>query len=655
MCGIAGFIDYRTSDGEDAARHVIEAMCERLAHRGPDGKGTMVEQGGRIAFGHRRLAIIDLSDAGAQPMTSASGRYTVTYNGEIYGFAQLRDVLEERGHSFVGHSDTEVMLAAFDEWGVAAALERVGGMFAFAVLDRKERRLILARDRIGKKPLFFGVSGATVAFGSELKALRAHPSFAEAQVESCSVALFLKYGYVPGPHTIYRGVFKLPAGHLMSLSIDDRPGSAGELLSSAMPYWSLDEVIRRRAGSDVADEAEALDTLERAILRATEERLVADVPVGVLLSGGIDSSLIAAMVQELSPGTAKSFTIRFEDEATNEADVAADIARRLATDHTEMTATAEDAFDILGRLPEIYDDPLSDPSQVPMLLVSQLTRSEVTVALSGDGGDETFGGYRRYFQMDEMQSVAPLMPKAARELVRATPAPVLDPAIGALKALMRSKRLGELSADRLKKLAEVLDHESPMARYLAFVSQWGAADGLAGLKQGSDPLAALAGDAVSDDLREQMMRFDSLTYLPDDILVKVDRASMAFGLEMRAPLLDYRVIEAAWCGPMALRMSGSEGKVALRRLLAKRLPTEVFDRPKKGFGIPINDWLRGPLKDRANQLLSAERLGGIDGVDPKVVARYWNEHQSGRRNWGARLWTVLVYAQWHERWAPANA
>lgn len=657
MCGIAGFLTLEPQ-GRDAALSSLRGMADAITHRGPDGAGYWIDERGRIGLAHRRLAIIDLSEAGAQPMVSASGRYTIVFNGEIYGFLDLRREFEAAGHRFVGHSDTEVLLAAIERDGLEVALDRIGGMFAFAVYDRETRRLAFARDRLGKKPLYIGVANGEIAFGSELKALRRRPAFAAPSVDRGALALYTRYGYIPGAHSVYEGVAKLPAGTFVEIDVDAPPASADALVQSAMYFWRPETVAAAGLQSAIADEETALEALDAELSRAVRERLVSDVPVGVFLSGGIDSSLIAAMTREVSNAPVRTLTIRFDEQGFNEADHAAAIAEHLGTDHRELTATPAAALDVIEHLPDMFDEPMSDPSQIPTYLVSKLARDDVTVVLSGDGGDESFGGYKRYPQMLSFEKLAQRTPKLARSAAAAASAGMYDMALRVAKPVVSGKLASELSGDRLAKLAQILIQPDFRTRFREFITQWGAPEEL--VLGAVEPPSTYRDAVLPDGLDPlgQMMLLDTIAYLNDDVLTKVDRASMAVSLEVRSPLLDYRVVETAWRCPPGLRIGDDGettgvGKVALRRLLARRLPRALYDRPKKGFSVPMNDWLRGPLKERAADLLSEDRLRRDGVFAPAPITKKLQEHLDGSRNWGQHLWTIMVFNQWRDRWMSA--
>ncbi|MGZ5257189.1 MAG: asparagine synthase (glutamine-hydrolyzing), partial [Burkholderiales bacterium] len=586
---------------------VVERMADTLFHRGPDDSGTWIDKDAGIALGHRRLSIIDLSPEGHQPMTSHSGRYVMAYNGEIYNFRELRKELERDGVQWRGHSDTEVMLAAFEAWGVEGALQRFNGMFAFALWDRNEKALHLARDRLGEKPLYYGWAGKTFLFASELKALKAHPAW-RAEIDRNALAAYLRHNYVPAPYSIYTGIAKLPPGHRIKLTAHDTGPVRTE------PYWSLREAAEAGVANplDVDDET-AVEGLDRLLRDAIARRMVADVPVGVFLSGGIDSSTVVALMQAQSSRPVRSFSIGFAEEAYNEARHAKAVAQHLGTDHTELYVTPQQAMSVIPKLPLIYDEPFADSSQIPTFLVSELARKHVAVTLSGDGGDELFCGYVRYFWGRRIWNRIGRLPYRLRTLTAAA-LRSLSPSswnvlFAGMNRLMSSTAVGELTGDRVHKLANVLAVSSPDALYHGLVSHWPQPQSM--VHGSREPLTALTDRtqwARLSDFTQRMMFLDAVTYLPDDILVKVDRASMAVSLEARVPMLDHRVVEFAWRVPLSRKNRNDQGKWLLRQVLYRYVPPALIDRPKMGFGVPIDSWLRGPLRGWAEDLLSEHRL-----------------------------------------------
>ena len=648
MCGLSGFLS--AGGGEAAAmRATAAAMAATLAHRGPDAQDTWVDAAAGIALGHRRLSIIDLSAQGAQPMHSACGRYVVVYNGEIYNHGELRDALARAGAApaWRGHSDTEILLAAIAHWGVANTLERCAGMFALALWDRQQRTLTLARDRAGEKPLYYGWCGAHFLFGSELKALRAHPAW-RGEIDRGALTLFMRYACVPAPYSIYAGIRKLAPGTLLTLPAGAAPGS----LPAPVAYWDAATVAAAGqrtpfAGSD----DEALAELERLLRAAVAGQMVADVPLGAFLSGGIDSSTVVALMQQSSARPVKTFTIGFAEAAYDEAEHAAAVARHLGTEHTELRLSPQDALDVVPRLPQIYDEPFADSSQIPTHLVAQLARRHVAVSLSGDGGDELFGGYTRHAWTGRMwramRPYPPALRAVAAGLVHSLPPAGWDAVFARLAPLLPRVARQSHPGDKMHKAAAVLAAHDAADIYLRLVSQW--PDPAALVAGGAEPpLAAREAAAwrFGEDSAHSQMLLDLAGYLPDDILVKVDRAAMAVSLETRVPLLDHRVIEFAWRLPLALKIRDGAGKWLLRRLLGRLVPPALVERPKTGFGVPLDGWLRGPLKGWAADLLDASRLTREGWLDARPVAQAWREHLSGRYNHQHALWCVLMFESW---------
>jgi asparagine synthase (glutamine-hydrolysing) len=631
VCGITGFVSAPAS--ADELTRVVRGMCDALVHRGPDDAGEWADDGAGVAIGFRRLAIIDLSPAGHQPMISASGRYVATLNGEIYNFEEMRGELRARGVApeFRGHSDTEVMLAAFDAWGVEAAVARFNGMYAIAVWDRETRRLHLVRDRMGVKPLYYGFVGRTFVYGSELKALRRHPGF-DARIDRDALRLYLRFMYVPAPFSIYEGIAKLMPGTILTLD-----PATGETRTTV--YWSardaaLDGARHRFGGS----EEDASLELEALLRDAIKIRMVADVPLGVFLSGGVDSSLVTALMQAQSETPVKSFSIGFADAAYNEAPFAAAVARHLGTEHTELMMHERDALDLIPRLGTMYDEPFADSSQIPTHLVSALARRHVTVSLSGDGGDELFGGYTRYFVGQRLFRGLTKVPRRARPLLGRALTSFSPRAWDRLR-----RRLGE----RVHKVARVLKGGDVDAMYFELVSHWPDIVRAQGEGRGAQaPVEDRSQWPTLADPVERMMYFDQISYLPDDILAKVDRASMAVSLESREPLLDYRLVEFAWRLPLSMKVRGGKGKRVLRRVLYRYVPESLIERPKMGFGIPLDAWLRGPLRAWAESLLDPAAIAKHDLLDPAPIRAKWQEHLSGRADWAYYLWAVLMLQVW---------
>ncbi len=634
MCGILGALD---PAGAVTAEE-LERGLAAIAHRGPDAQGCFLDRGAGVLLGHRRLSILDLSEAGVQPMHSASGRYVISYNGEVYNFRELRRELEAAGHRFHGHSDTEVVLAAVEHWGVEGAVPRFSGMFAFALWDRDDRCLWLGRDRLGKKPLYLALIGDGLLFASELKALHAFAAF-QPTIDRDSLALFLRYRYLPDPRSIYREVVKLPPGCLLSVAVSEPGGMTVEsLLAGCRRYWSARQVALAGCAEPLPDPGEAEERLAALLEEAVACRMVADVPLGALLSGGIDSTLVVALMQRRSSRPVQSFTIAFDDPAYDESLFAREIADHLGTEHQELRITAAEALDLVPSLPTIYDEPLGDASAIPTALVCRLARRHVTVALSGDGGDESFGGYNRYFRTL----------REARTLE--VPHGLRQPAAAGLRVLADAASLAGVPAKGLRKRAERLRHRDFRALYRARVSHWEEAERLvSGAASPEMPVFAASPPGFGDPAH-YMMWADTESYLPGDVLVKVDRAGMAASLEIRSPLLDHRIVELAWRLPARLKIRDGTGKRILRGILGRHLPGRLFERPKRGFNVPLAAWLRGPLRDWAEDLLAERRLREEGFLDPRPVRLRWREHLEGRRNWGHALWDVLMFQAWLARW-----
>ncbi len=610
MCGIAGLWHFR-GGAEEALRECATAMSGAQRHRGPDDDGVWVDGAAGVALSFRRLSIIDLSQAGHQPMTSASGRYVIVFNGEVYNFAQLREELGAR--NWRGHSDTEVMLECIDAWGVERAVTRFLGMFAFALWDRELRVLSLVRDRMGVKPLYYALTPDGIAFASELKAL------GRGEIDRGALALYVRYGYVPAPHTIYRGMQKLMPGTMLTI---DANGAA-----KTHAYWDAARVAEHaQANPFRGSEEDAIDAVEEVLADSVRLRLIADVPLGVFLSGGIDSPLVAAMMASTS-SSVSTFTIGFEGLAS-EAPQAAAIARHLGTRHTDAIISGRDVLDAVPLMAAVYDEPFGDSSAVPTYLVSRMARQHVTVALSGDGGDELFGGYHRYFLGQRLNQRVARVPRVLRR-----------PLGRALRITARIARKQNLR-DRMRGLGNALVLDDPNAHFRQSVTS----DLLEVI--GAEPRAVPLTNASPriDDPTQLAMFLDAVSYLPDDILAKVDRASMAVSLEVREPLLDHRLVELAWSLPLSAKTRGLRGKWILRRLLARHLPQSLIDQGKQGFGLPIHEWLRGPLREWAASLLDEKRIARDGWFDPKSVRRVWNGGPVAGGE--TSLWALLMFQQW---------
>lgn len=651
MCGITGIwlTANRGTEGT-ALGHTVQRMADALAHRGPDDAGVWVDADVGVGLGHRRLSIIDLSPAGHQPMLSVDGQLVMAFNGEVYNFGDLRRQLEGLGHSFQGGSDSEVMLAAFRQWGVEAAVRRFVGMFAIALWDRGEQRLWLIRDRLGKKPLYWGRVDGALVFASELKAFCALEGFSR-RLDKSVVPLFLRYGYIPSPHCIYEGLGALDPGSLMTLK--------GGQVERMARYWDLGEVVEASDASPWrGSEPEAAAELERTLLDAVRARMISDVPLGAFLSGGLDSSLIVALMQAQSSRPVRTFTIGFEEESYDESPHAEKVARHLGSDHTTMRVTQSDALAVVPLLPQIYDEPFADSSQIPTYLVSKLARAELTVALTGDGGDELFAGYNRYAVIAGDWRRRQSMPAIARFAVarglRAATGPPFAWALSGLVPLLwlLGKRVGSI-AERIRRRGMLLE-QMPFERYYSLhgssalnpePERW-LVPSPCSADQLLDPVTA----HERPDAIESMMLLDLRQYLPDDILVKVDRASMAVALETRAPLLDHRVVELAWRFPLAFKTDGVIGKLLLRKVLEKYVPKALWDRPKMGFGMPFGEWIIAELREWAEDLLAADRLAEVGIWRVKAVRRAWREHLSGAHDHRNLLWPVLMIEAWRRHW-----
>jgi asparagine synthase (glutamine-hydrolysing) len=639
MCGIAGFVDLKRRFGPDELRTIASRMADSLSHRGPDDQGVWTDAEAGVALGHTRLAIIDLSPAGAQPMISSCGRFVLSYNGEVYNAPELRAELQAAGRPFRGHSDTEVMVEGFAVWGVRPTIERLIGMFAFAVWDRSSHTLTLARDRLGIKPLYWGRANGRLVFASELKALKALPDW-QGHIDRDALSAFLRYGYVPTPMSIYRGIRKLAPGTLLEC------GEDGELKETA--YWSLSEVAERGQASllDVPDPA-AQEMLESLLADAVRRRMVADVPLGMFLSGGIDSSTVAALMQANSSRPIRTFSIGFREPAYDEAAHAKQVAAHLGTEHTELYVTPAETRAVIPKLQDIYDEPFADSSQIPTYLVSEMTRRHVTVALSGDGGDEVFAGYNRYGQGLMLARTMRSLPMAVRAALAGAMTAIRPSTWDAAFRVFPRRVRPRLAGEKMHKLANVL-LEDGVGFHRRLVTQWPEA---ASLVEGSAaPDESLYASAVRErfpDDASWMQYLDTLTYLPDDILAKVDRASMAVALEVRVPLLDHRVVEFSWRLPQRLKLRGGTGKWLLRQIAYKYVPKALLEQQKMGFGVPIDQWLKGPLKSWAEDLLSPSTLGAAGLLKPAQIAEKWAEHQAGIRNWQHFLWNVLMFLSWN--------
>lgn len=661
MCGIIGFL---TQKNNFNWRESLQRMTSSIIHRGPDDEGYWIDKDAGVALGHRRLSILDLSPAGRQPMNSEGGRYVIVFNGEIYNYSDICKELESTVNSerrttnsehikWRGHSDTEVLLAGIEKWGLEAAIKRFRGMFAIALWDRKEHVLSLVRDRLGEKPLYYGWQGDIFLFGSELKALKAHPAF-RCEIDRNALTLLLRHNYIPAPYSIYKGIHKLPPGTWLQIpSIIDGMSAAQDAKPKA--YWSLQDAISAgQAAPFEGSETEAVDALDERLKRSIGLQMIADVPLGVFLSGGIDSSTVVALMQAQSNRPVKTYTIGFNEAGYNEAEYAKAVAGYLGTEHTELYISHQEAMDVIPKLPSLYDEPFSDSSQIPTFLVSQMARRYVKVCLSGDAGDELFGGYNRYFQGRKIWNKIRIIPRtlrglAAKMITSASPQR-LDRVAEAFSSIIPSELKAGRAGDKLYKLAEIIDKESPEALYKELVSHWKSPSSV--VLNSHEPPTVISDRsqwADLDDFTLRMMYLDTMTYLPDDILVKVDRAAMGVSLETRVPFLDHTVVEFAWKLPLSLKIRNGQGKWILRQVLHKYVPAELIERPKMGFGVPIDTWLRGPLRGWAEELLNENRLRQEGFFEPSPIREKWTEHLSGKRNWQYHLWDVLMFQAWMEK------
>ncbi|MDR0665482.1 MAG: asparagine synthase (glutamine-hydrolyzing) [Helicobacteraceae bacterium] len=607
MCGVVGYL------GGAVSETIALKMSEAIAHRGPDDSGVWIDQSVGVVLAHRRLSVVDLSAAGAQPMISASDRFVIVYNGEIYNHLELRASLPI---NWRGHSDTETLIEAIAAWGVETTLQKCVGMFAFALWDRAEKALFLARDRFGEKPLYYGFANGVFMFASELKALRAHPDF-DATIDRDALAMFVRCGYINAPYSIYKAIKKLRQGFFLTLK-------NGEL--NEKQYWNALDAAIKTPREDLGD-AEAIDTLDFLLRRSIKSQMIADVPLGAFLSGGVDSSAVVALMQAQSSRPVKTFTIGFDETEYNEAPHALSVANHLKTDHTELYLTGADALAVIEKLPELYDEPFGDSSQIPTFLVAQMTRRHVTVALSGDGGDELFLGYDRYFLAERIAKKIGWLPAIFR-------AALAKP----FSTLGRFGRVG----DRLSNIAKIASFKNEEELYLYLLSSFKNPNEIA---LGANEPPQISAKAISD-LSRKVRYLDQVDYLSGDILVKVDRAAMGVSLETRAPMLDHRLAEFAWSLPRRLLAREGKSKWLLRQVLYRYVPKEIIDRPKMGFGAPIDRWLREDLRDWADDLLSVDRLKCEGFFNPDPIARMWQEHRSGDRRWHYYLWNILQFQLW---------
>lgn len=640
MCGIVGYWNHGNADA-----CVVEQMASQIKNRGPDDAGVWLDEVQGVALAHRRLSVLDLSQAGHQPMTSPCERYVLVYNGEIYNHQDLRRELEITGGAFDwrGHSDTETLLAALRHWGLKGALKRINGMFAFALWDASEKTLYLARDRMGEKPLYYGRCAHVFLFGSELKALTKHPDWS-AEIDRDALALYMRHNYVPAPKSIYKGIEKLPPAHFVAIR------AGGSQVGEPQCYWNLG-LVAEQGVSITRDDPVALTNELDALLRdAIKRRMSADVPLGAFLSGGYDSSTVAALMQAQSLRPIQTFSIGFYDEGYNEAPHAKAVAERLGSNHHELYVTSKQAMEVIPQLPTIFDEPFSDSSQIPTFLVSQLARQHVTVCLSGDGGDELFYGYQRYRLASQIWNKLRVLPAFVRKGLAWWLNHLPGASLNRIQSSFPNHRQVAYLSDRLHKLAEVLSHNDEVSFYHALVSHAKSPEQI--VIGASEPETIFNRQDRMPRLPsfcERMMYLDMITYLPSDILTKVDRATMAVSLEARVPLLDHRIVEFAWNVPMEYKYRFGQQKWLLREVLHHYIPKKLMERPKMGFGIPIEHWLRGPLRDWAENLLDEKRLRDEGYLNPMIIRKMWAEHCAGKRRWHYFLWDVLIFQAWHEK------
>jgi asparagine synthase (glutamine-hydrolysing) len=658
MCGIAGLAGY--GQNSEALAENGSAMISALVHRGPDDDGLWTDEKFGLAMGHRRLSIQDLSEHGAQPMLSPSGQYLIVFNGEIYNFKEIAADLRQRGYSFNGHSDTEVLLAAIEEWGTSAAIARFIGMFAFALWDSKDKKLFLCRDRLGEKPLYYGWLGNSFYFASELKAIEKVVPKQLLAIDYDGLSSFLSYGYVSAPFSIYQGIYKLPPGSMLTLEApaecDDwqpPPGFspyADNAVASPVAYWSVMQSANSGLKNMSKDEDEAVSTLDEMLHRTIKRQMIADVSIGTFLSGGIDSSVVSAIAQHESERAIKTYTIGFSEKEYDESAYAEAIARHLGTDHLTMRVTPGDALGVVPELHAIYDEPFADSSQIPTYLVSKLAKQHVTVCLSGDGGDELFAGYNRYLWTESLWKKLAMFPLPLRLLtgkLLLLPSPAHWDAFYSILSGLNKGSQQKLIGLKVQKLAGMMQSESIEQAYDYLMSYWGNAnhmiklDGTAATSQ-KKALEKLA----TSDFINQAMFIDQNVYLPGDNLAKVDRASMAVSLETRLPILSHEIVDLSWRIPLQMKVKNNVSKWPLRQVLYKYVPQELIDRPKMGFSVPVASWLRGELKEWAEELLTTLDSGWGHVLDKRPILRAWQEHQSERYDHSHRLWTVLMFLSW---------
>ncbi len=651
MCGLAGFLTNNTNSLANADA-IANAMVLTIRHRGPDDGGVWFDDQAGIALAHRRLSILDLSPAGHQPMASKSNRYVIAFNGEIYNHLELRRELEIESQlrrdgksiSWRGHSDTETMLAGFEAWGVEATLKKTVGMFAISLWDKEKKMLTLARDRMGEKPLYYGFQNNSFLFGSELKALKAHPEFLS-EIDRDVLCLYLRHCYIPAPYSIYKGIKKLLPGTYVQVSLGDDANSPS---LTPKRYWSMEEVVAKGIDDPfIGSDEEAINVLDSQLKQSISLQMMADVPLGVFLSGGIDSSVVVALMQSQSSRPVKTFSIGFDEAGYNEAGYAKAVAKHLGTDHTELYVSAAEAMRVVPLLGKIYDEPFADSSQIPTFLVSQMAKQHVTVSLSGDAGDELFCGYNRYALADnwcKIGKVPLVMRRVAGRAINSFQPKTWDVVF---QQISNFKKMPENMGDKLEKLSKVMSCETVQEAYYKLVSEIDQPEQIViGATEPETWLTKIGMKATLNNPKQHMMLMDTMTYLPDDILVKVDRAAMANSLETRVPFLDHRVVELAWRLPVNMKLRDGKTKWLLRQVLYQYVPIDLIDRPKSGFGIPLGEWLRGPLKDWVESLIDEKRLVREGYFNVHYIRNLWHDHLSGKRNHQSLLWSVLMFQAW---------
>ena len=648
MCGVTGII-YKGGVNAQRATNIVKYMSDALVHRGPDDSGIWIDEQAGVVLAHRRLSILDLSSAGHQPMSSRSGRYVLVFNGEIYNHNELRAELHSSVSNTItynGNSDTETLLVCIEEWGLEVTLGKMVGMFAIALWDKEKQQLVLVRDRMGEKPLYYGMIGKHFVFSSELKSITAHPEFQD-EIDRDALSLYFRHNYIPTPYTIWKGIKKLQPGSYLILKNDC---SEAEIFS----YWSINDAVKCGVESPFTGTPDdAVDELEKHLSRSIAGQMISDVPLGAFLSGGVDSSTVVALMQEQSSRPIKTFSIGFHEDSYNEAKYAKEVAKHLGTEHTEIYVTPKQAMDVIPLLPTLYDEPFADSSQIPTFLLSQMTKEHVTVSLSGDGGDELFCGYNRYEWADTLWNNLNRFPAPMRiglsKLICFFPPKLWDKVFRTLSFLIPNKYQYGSPGDKIHKLAELFSVNTPEEIYYHLVSHWKHPSDIV-LNSQEPPTVLTNRDSwvSTDSFEDRMMYLDQRTYLTDDILVKVDRAAMGVSLETRVPMLDHRVVEFAWKLPLDYKLRDGQTKWPLRQLLYRYVPKKLIERPKMGFGIPIDEWLRGPLREWAEELLDQTRIKNEGYLDSVKIKSKWDDHLSGRRNWAYYLWDVLMFQSWLE-------